>query len=440
VSKKHLFQVIPTKKIAGTIRVASDKSISHRSVIFGSIAEGTTTINNLLDGGDVIATMHAFKEMGVQMSELRDGKLEIVGSGLKGLKSPNHNLDMGNSGTAMRLLAGLLAAQKFDSTLYGDESLTKRPMLRVVKPLSLMGASIETADNGTPPLTIRGNPQLKAISYRLPVASAQVKSAILLAGLYAEGETSIIEDKITRNHTELMLQTFGYPLLIEDNVISITGGNKLIAVDELKIPADISSAAFFMVAACIAEDADILLTDVGINPTRTGVIDILQLMGADISVQNKRYFGAELVADIRIKSSKLRGIDIPEHLVPLAIDEFPVLFVAAACADGETVLRGAEELKVKESDRILTMARGLQNLGVSVFPAADGIRIKGGAGFLGGEVWACQDHRIAMSFSVAALAAKDAVIIHDCANVETSFPNFVELANSIGMNIKEYHD
>jgi len=438
--KKLIFITNPSRKLSGEIRVASDKSISHRALMLGSIAQGITNIENLLNGADVIATMNAFKKMGVVMSSLEQGRLTINGVGLHGLKAPNNALDMGNSGTAMRLLAGLLAGQKFNSTLIGDESLSKRPMLRVVEPLSKMGANITTTLDGTSPLVIKGSQQLQGIEYQLPIASAQIKSAILLAGLYAQGETTIIETEPSRNHTECMLQSFGCKLIKQNNIIKLRSGVELITPNVLNIPADISSAAFFMVAATIAQDADITLLEVGINPTRTGIIDILRLMGANIELFNVRSFGGEQIADIRVQSSELNGIEIPTELIPLAIDEFPVIFVAASYAQGNTTLRNAKELRVKESDRIAVMAQGLQSIGVTVNQLDDGIIINGGKRITGGKVHAYGDHRIAMAFSVAGIIAQNQIIIDDCTNVVTSFPNFVELANKTGMQISEHYD
>jgi 3-phosphoshikimate 1-carboxyvinyltransferase len=333
----------------------------------------------------------------------------------------------------MRLLSGLLAAQPFDTTLTGDASLSKRPMNRVAKPLREMGAVIETGPEGRPPLSIKGGQRLTGMAYEMPMASAQVKSCLLLAGLYAAGSTSVTEPAPTRDHTERMLRGFGYPVSVEGSTASVESGHKLTAT-RIEVPADISSAAFFLVAASIAEGSELVLEHVGINPTRTGVIDILKLMGGDITLENQREVGGEPVADIRVRAAKLKGIDIPEDLVPLAIDEFPVLFVAAACAEGRTVLRGAEELRVKESDRIQVMADGLIALGVKAEPTPDGIIIEGGA-IGGGEVWAHGDHRIAMSFSVASLRASAPIRIHDCANVATSFPNFLALAAEVGINV-----
>ena len=428
-----IFLAKPGSSLAGRIRVPGDKSISHRSIMLGSLAEGTTEVEGFLEGEDALATLQAFRDMGVVIEGPHHGRVTIHGVGLHGLKAPAGPLYMGNSGTSMRLLSGLLAAQPFDTTLTGDASLSKRPMNRVAKPLREMGAVIETGPEGRPPLTIKGGQRLTGMAYDMPMASAQVKSCLLLAGLYAAGSTSVTEPAPTRDHTERMLRGFGYPVSVEGSTVSVEAGHKLTAT-RIEVPADISSAAFFLVAASIAEGSELVLEHVGINPTRTGVIDILKLMGGDITLENQREVGGEPVADIRVRAAKLKGIDIPEDLVPLAIDEFPVLFVAAACAEGRTVLRGAEELRVKESDRIQVMADGLIALGVKAEPTPDGIIIEGGA-IGGGEVWAHGDHRIAMSFSVASLRATAPIRIHDCANVATSFPNFLALSAEVGINV-----
>ncbi|EJO93842.1 bifunctional cyclohexadienyl dehydrogenase/ 3-phosphoshikimate 1-carboxyvinyltransferase [Ectopseudomonas mendocina DLHK] len=430
-----IFLAKPGSSLSGRIRVPGDKSISHRSIMLGSLAEGTTEVEGFLEGEDALATLQAFRDMGVVIEGPHHGRVTIHGVGLKGLKAPAGPLYMGNSGTSMRLLSGLLAAQPFDTVLTGDASLSKRPMNRVAKPLREMGAVIETGPEGRPPLTIKGGQRLTGMDYEMPMASAQVKSCLLLAGLYAAGRTSVTEPAPTRDHTERMLRGFGYPVSVEGSTASVESGHKLTAT-RIEVPADISSAAFFLVAASIAEGSELVLEHVGINPTRTGVIDILKLMGGDISLENQREVGGEPVADIRVRSAKLKGIDIPEDLVPLAIDEFPVLFVAAACAEGRTVLRGAEELRVKESDRIQVMADGLITLGVKAEPTPDGIIIEGGS-IGGGEVWAHGDHRIAMSFSVASLRASAPIRIHDCANVATSFPNFLALAAEVGIQVAE---
>lgn len=433
-SENIVFKTSPGGQLKGNLRVPGDKSMSHRSIMLGSLAEGTTHVSGFLTGEDCIATMNAFRQMGVEIEGPENKNVVIHGVGMHGLKPPADELDMGNSGTAMRLMSGILAGQSFDTTLVGDKSLSSRPMNRITKPLKKMGGVIETAAEGRPPLHIKGGNKLHGIHYDLPVASAQVKSAVLLAGLYAEGKTSVTEPGITRDHSERMLRGFGYDVKTEGSNMSLEGGGKLIACD-IDVPADISSAAFFMVGASIAEGSDLVLKHVGINPTRTGVIDILKLMGASIEVLNKCEVGGEPVADIRIRSSQLKGIHIPEELVPLAIDEFPVLFVAAACAEGETVLTGAEELRVKESDRIQVMADGLNACGIEAKATPDGIIIQGGQ-LTSGEVDSHGDHRIAMAFSIAGLRASGEVTINDCANVNTSFPDFIGLSSGVGLGIR----
>ena len=347
------FIIQPANTLSGSIKVPGDKSISHRCIMLGSLANGTTEVSGFLQGEDALATLKAFQAMGVDIQRKGD-KVTIHGVGLHGLKKPNTPLNLGNSGTSMRLMSGILAAQDFDSELLGDVSLSKRPMNRVIDPLTTMGAVIESND-GKPPLKIKGGQSLKAIHYNLPVASAQVKSCVLLAGLYAQGNTCITEPETTRDHTERMLKGLDYQVNITNNTICLTGGNELTAT-QFQVPSDISSAAFFMVAGCIAPQSNITLKGVNINPTRTGVIDILKLMGAKLTVSNKREIGGELLADIYVQSSELKGVNIPSELIPLAIDEFPAIFIAAACAQGETVLTNAKELRVKESDRIQVMA------------------------------------------------------------------------------------
>ncbi|MGS2724566.1 bifunctional prephenate dehydrogenase/3-phosphoshikimate 1-carboxyvinyltransferase [Porticoccus sp. GXU_MW_L64] len=428
------FTVQPGGTVSGDIRVPGDKSMSHRSIMLGSLAQGVTEVTGFLQGEDSLATLQAFRDMGVVIEGPNEnGKVTIHGVGLHGLKAPAGPLYLGNSGTSMRLLSGLLAGQAFDSELTGDHSLSGRPMNRVAEPLRTMGARIETADNGRPPLRIKGGSQLTGIDYPLPMASAQVKSCVLLAGLYAEGETRTTEPAPTRDHTERMLCGFGYPVERDGASATVRSGGKLSAT-KIDVPADISSATFFMVAAAIAPGSDITLQHVGINPTRIGVINILRLMGADIELHNKREVGGEPVADIQVRYAPLRGIAIPEDQVPLAIDEFPALFVAAACAEGQTVLTGAEELRVKESDRIQAMADGLQILGVDAIATPDGMVINGGQ-IGSGEVESCDDHRIAMSFAIAGLRASGPVRINNCNNVATSFPGFVELAQSVGIQV-----
>ncbi len=448
-SQSTTYTARPGGRITGTLRVPGDKSISHRSIMLGALADGVTEVSGFLEGEDALATLQAFRDMGVVIEGPHEGKVTIYGVGLKGLQAPPGPLYLGNAGTAMRLMAGLMAAQPFTVTLTGDESLSRRPMGRVVNPLAEMGAVIETSEGGRPPLVIRGGQTLTGIDYDMPMASAQVKSCLLLAGMYAEGETAVQEPGITRDHTERMLTGLGYPVKTEGNRVTLQGGGELTSAEKIEVPADISSSAFFLVAASIAKDSDLLLTHVGINPTRTGIIDILRLMGADITLSNEREVGGEPVADIRVRSARLKGIEIPEHLVPLAIDEFPVLFVAAACAEGDTLLTGAEELRVKESDRIQSMADGLNALGIKAVALPDGMKVPGlqagssdfdGAGqgvFAGGTVHSHGDHRIAMAFAVASLRAKDEIRILDCANVATSFPHFVDLAHSVGLNLQE---
>lgn len=433
------YVISPSQQFTGTHTVAGDKSISHRSIMLGSLADGVTTVTGFLQGEDALATLQAFRDMGVEITDPVDGKVMIKGVGVDGLKPAKKAIYMGNSGTSMRLLSGILAAQSFDSVMTGDPSLSKRPMERVAKPLREMGAKIQTTgDKGTPPITITGGQTLTGIHYDMPMASAQVKSCLLLAGIWAKGTTTVVEPEITRDHTERMLTAFGYSVTKDGNAISITGGGRLTATD-IAVPADISSAAFFMVAGAIAQQGNVTIKQVGINPTRTGVIDILKLMGADLTLTNEAVVGGEPVADIVVKSSKLKGIEIPAHLVPLAIDEFPVLFVAASCAEGKTVLHGAEELRVKESDRIQVMADGLKTLGINCTVLEDGIVIEGRGDidyvFGGGEIESHHDHRIAMSFTVASLRASDTITIHGTETVNTSFPGFAELVNTAGLNV-----
>jgi 3-phosphoshikimate 1-carboxyvinyltransferase len=434
-AQEQVFIAQPGGSVSGQIRVPGDKSISHRSIMLGSLAEGTTEVEGFLESEDALATLQAFRDMGVVIEGPHHGRLTIHGVGLNGLQPAPGPIYLGNSGTSMRLLAGLLAAQRFDSVLTGDASLSKRPMERVAEPLRQMGAVIETAADGRPPLTIRGGKPLSGISYVMPMASAQVKSCLLLAGLYADGATTVTEPAPTRDHTERMLRGFGYAVAGNGATASVKAGGALVA-SPIEVPADISSAAFFLVAASIAQGSELLLEHVGVNPTRTGVIDILRLMGADIAVQNLREVGGEPVADLRVRHARLKGIEIPEALVPLAIDEFPVLFVAAACAEGRTVLRGAQELRVKESDRIQAMADGLTVLGIKVEPTADGLIIEGGT-LGGGEVDGHGDHRIAMAFSIASLRAAAPIRIRDCANVATSFPNFLALCGQVGIRVAQ---
>ncbi len=435
VTEERSFMVEPGGTLHGRFRVPGDKSVSHRAVMLGSLAEGETRVSGFLEGADALATVATFRALGVEIEGPAHGRVRIRGVGLHGLRPPEETLYLGNSGTSMRLLSGLLAGQSFDSVLTGDSSLSRRPMKRVTEPLALMGARIDTGEGGTAPLSIRGGQPLHGIRYDMPVASAQVKSCLLLAGLFATGETWVREPAPTRDHTERMLAGFGYPVLRENGWVGVAGGGRLQGGD-IDVPADISSATFFMLGATIAAGSEIILEHVGVNPTRTGVLDILSLMGADIELRNRREVGGEPVADMRIHSCGLRGITIPRHLVPLAIDEFPAIFIAAACAEGTTVLSGAEELRVKESDRIAVMAEGLQALGVDAQPTYDGMVIRGGK-LRGGTVDSHGDHRIAMAFAMAALRADGPVRIERCANVETSFPGFAELAAAHGLGIRQ---
>lgn len=426
--------VQPGGQLSGSFRVPGDKSISHRSIMFGSIADGITRVSGFLQGEDSLNTLRAFRAMGVEIDgPTAEGEVTIHGVGIDGLKAPIAPIDLGNSGTSIRLMSGLLAGQAFDVELSGDRSLSKRPMKRVTEPLALMGAIIDTAEGGKPPLKVHGGSKMQGIEYDMPMASAQVKSCLLLAGMYASGITCVTEPATTRDHTERMLNAFAYPVKTEGNRMCISGGGRLTACD-IDVPADISSAAFFLVAASIAENSDITLQHVGVNPTRTGVIDILKLMGANIELQNQCMVGGEPVADIRVRSAKLQGITVPEALVPLAIDEFPALFVAAACAEGTTVVTGAEELRVKESDRIQVMADGLQAIGVDATATEDGMIINGGP-IAGGRVHSRDDHRIAMAFTMAGLCASAPITIEDCANVNTSFPDFIGLASRAGVQV-----
>lgn len=426
-----------SESIKGDICVPGDKSISHRSIIFGAIAKGTTLVNGFLDGEDCMATLRAFQSMGVSIDGPDEQQVIIHGVGKYGLNRPEQVIDCGNSGTSMRLLAGLLAAQRFDSELTGDKSLLTRPMSRISKPLIQMGADISTVA-GKPPITIKGGKKLHGINYVMPEASAQVKSCILLAGLYAEGETTIIETGLSRNHTEIMLESFSYPLRRKENSITVDSNGECIAT-EIFIPGDISSAAFFIVAATIIPGSDLLIRNVGINSTRSGILHILLEMGANIMLLNQRQQGEEWVADLHVKYASLQGIEISPDLVPLAIDEFPIIFIAAACAHGQTIVRGAQELRFKESDRITAMINGLQRLGVKAQALEDGALIEGGR-IHGGTVDSLGDHRIAMSFAIIGAVATEPVTVKNCANVATSFPLFIETAKELQFQIEEVVD
>jgi 3-phosphoshikimate 1-carboxyvinyltransferase len=426
--------VSPVQQVGGRIRVPGDKSVSHRSLMLGGIASGSTHVTGFLASADCLATLQAQRRMGVQVEQHSATELTVHGVGEKGLSAPGAELDMGNAGTAIRLFMGLLAGQPFESTLTGDASLRRRPMERVAAPLRLMGAQILTQD-GKPPVRILPVARLAAIDYALPMASAQVKSAVLLAALRAEGTTKVTEPAPTRDHTERMLEAFGVTLRREPGQVWLAGGQRLTGAP-VSVPGDFSSAAFFIVAGAIAGAAGFTIRNVGVNPTRTGLLDILKLMGADIQVHLRGDTGTEPIADIEVRASSLRGIHVPPELVPLAIDEFPVLFVAAACASGETVVTGAEELRVKESDRLAVMAEGLTRLGIATQLLPDGIRIQGGR-FKGGTVDSHGDHRIAMSFAVASLRCDGDIVVEDVENVGTSFPGFVQVAAAAGLQVRD---
>ncbi|TZF90407.1 3-phosphoshikimate 1-carboxyvinyltransferase [Cognatilysobacter lacus] len=419
--------------LRGRVRVPGDKSISHRAIMLAAIAEGTSRITGFLEGEDTLATARVFAQLGVRIEAPAPSERVVHGVGLDGLRAPAAVLDCGNAGTGMRLLAGLLAGQAFDSVLVGDESLSRRPMGRVAEPLALMGARIEGCDGGLPPLRITGGVRLRGIDYASPVASAQVKSAVLLAGLYAEGETTVTEPRPTRDYTERMLQAFGARVAFSPGGASVIGRPRLRATD-VRVPADFSSAAFFLVAASIVPGSDLTIEAVGMNPRRTGLLEALRLMGADIETGPLREEGGEPVADLRVRAAPLHGIDVPLALVPDMIDEFPALFALAACASGRTTVRGAEELRVKESDRIASMAAALRALGIDVEERPDGAIIEGGTP-RGGEVESHGDHRIAMASAVLAQRTQGVVEISDVANVATSFPGFVELATAAGFRL-----
>ncbi|HEY6942225.1 3-phosphoshikimate 1-carboxyvinyltransferase [Dokdonella sp.] len=425
----------PVSTLAGEIAVPGDKSISHRAIMLAALADGASRIDGFLEGEDTRATGRIFADLGVRIETPSASRRIVHGVGLHGLRDAAHALDCGNSGTGMRLLCGVLAGQAFSSTLVGDESLSRRPMRRVIEPLAAMGARIDARDGGLPPLRVVGGARLRGISYATPVASAQVKSAILLAGLYADGETDVREAHPTRDYTERMLAAFGWPVAFEPGRARLAGGHRLRATDVV-VPADFSSAAFFLVAASIVPGSRLLLRAVGVNPRRTGLLQALRLMGADIREHAAREQGGDRIADLEVRHARLHGIDVPTALVADMIDEFPALFVAAAAAEGTTRVRGAAELRVKESDRLAVMATGLRRLGVAVEETPDGAAIVGGH-IGGGEVDSAGDHRIAMSFAVAGAVASGPVRIGDCANVATSFPGFRDLARSVGLSLAE---
>ena len=420
--------------IRGRLRVPGDKSISHRALMLAAIAEGTSHIRGFLEGEDTRATARILQQLGVRIEAPSPGERIVHGVGLHGLRGSEQPLDCGNAGTGMRLLAGLLAGQGFASTLVGDASLSARPMARVMTPLAAMGARIDAREGGRPPLRINISNGLQAIEFKNEVASAQVKSAVLLAGLYAEGETRVFEPQPTRDYTERMLAALGWPVWIEGNEVRLEGGHSLRAAD-IDVPADFSSAAFFLVAASVVEGSELLLESVGVNPRRTGLLSALRLMGADVSEENPREIGGERVADLRVRHAPLRGIELPVELVPDMIDEFPAFFVAAAAARGESFVQEVGELRVKESDRLGAMARALPAMGVEVEEGTDSLRIAGGASLQGAAIDSRGDHRIAMAVAVAAQLAGGQTRIGDCANVDTSFPGFLGLATGAGFGL-----
>lgn len=413
----------------GIIKVPGDKSISHRSIIFGSIATGTTTVTNFLDGEDCMRTINAFKEMGVPIQK-NGSNITIEGTGLSGLIEPKKELDFGNSGTTTRLMLGLLAGLPFNTTIYGDASLSKRPMNRVVAPLRLMGANIDGEQQGNYlPLTINGT-TLNSIEYDLPVKSAQVKSALLLAGLHSENTTVVREKSPTRNHTESMLQAFGANIETDGYTTSISKASDLHGC-HVEVPGDISSAAFFIVAACMVPGSEIILKDVGLNETRTGIIDVVLQMGAKLTIQNERIVGGEKIGDILINGSQLTGVTIEGDTIPRLIDEIPILALLATQADGETIIKDAQELKVKETDRLLAVSENLSQLGADVTPTDDGMIIKGNTKLKGGSFNSFDDHRIAMMGIIASLVTEENVVVDniDCINI--SYPNFINDLHSI---------
>ena len=433
---KRRYLLRPTNTVHGELRVPGDKSISHRALMLGGIAQGVTEISGFLASEDCLATLTALRAMGVTIECPQPTQVRVHGAGREGLAAVATALDLGNAGTAIRLMMGLLAGQRFDSTLIGDASLMRRPMERIAKPLRAMGAAIDTTD-GKPPVRIHGGATLRGIDYVMPMASAQVKSAVLLATLYASGTSRVTEPAPTRDHTERMLRGFGVDVAQQAGTVSMAGGQPLKAC-HVEVPGDFSSAAFFIVAGCLAARDGLTLRGVGVNPTRTGLLAMLRMMGADIEVRAQpAVAGAEPIADIHVRASALHGIRVPESLVALAIDEFPIFFIAAAAASGETLVTGAGELRVKETDRLAAMAAGLSTLGVCCELLPDGIRIAGGAPLGGGYVDSDGDHRVAMAFAIASLIASGPLEIDDVANVTTSFPGFTAVARAAGLLLED---
>ena len=419
--------------INGTINVPGDKSISHRAIIISSIAEGRTQINQYLDSEDINATIDACLQINAEIKK-NDGSLIITGNNLQRIQRENIELNFGNSGTSMRLMMGILSAQKFSSTLTGDESLTQRPMNRVSKPLIKMNANIETS-NGTAPVTINPTDDIKNVDHIINIPSAQIKSSIILAGLYGQDAFRITTPQ-SRDHTEIMLKEFGSKISLKSNAIKITP-NKLTSPNTIYIPGDISSAAFFIVGSIISKDSQIKIENVGLNPLRTGFIDILKMMGATIDITDLKKVNGEAVGNINVQSSKLKGITIPKDLITRSIDELPLIVLAASQAEGKTSLRNAEELRVKESDRISSMVTMMERFEISIDEFSDGMNVYGGT-IKGKKVNSFGDHRVAMTALIASLVSEGDIIVEDTINIETSFPEFIEIANNIGMNIQAY--
>ncbi|PGS48880.1 3-phosphoshikimate 1-carboxyvinyltransferase [Bacillus sp. AFS041924] len=416
-------------RLVGEVTIPGDKSISHRAIMFGSLAKGTTKVTNFLLGEDCLSTIACFRKLGVQI-DVSEDEVVVYGKGIKELNEPNAVLDVGNSGTTARLMMGILSGLPFHSVIIGDESIGKRPMKRVTKPLKMMGASIDGREDATyTPISIRGG-SLNSISYASPVSSAQVKSSILLAGLFANGTTVVTEPEKSRDHTERMLEAFGCELEVGGNTVSINGNQELIATDVI-VPGDISSAAFFLVAGSIVPNSEILLKNVGVNPTRTGILTVLERMGANITLEDEKVVNGEPIANIRVKSSNLKSTVIGGAEIPTCIDELPILALAAAIAEGETIIKDAEELRVKETDRIQTVVTELTNLGVSIEATKDGMIIQGNSSLKGANVHSHGDHRMGMMLSIAALLAKGETIIENTECIAVSFPNFKEQLNDL---------
>jgi len=428
------YTVHPSNQINGTISVPGDKSISHRSLILLSISQGVGKISGLLESDDCIATLNIFKKLGINIIKNIDNVYEVHGRGLNGLSKPDSNLNCGNSGTSMRLLSGLLASQKFSSCLIGDSSLSKRPMERISLPLSMMGVDIKLSENNTSPIKISPVKKISSIEYKMPIDSAQIKSSIILASLYANDKVKIIENIATRDHTENMINYLGGKIVNNNNKIIVHPGNKLISKD-IEVPGDISSAMFIIVGCLISNNSKVIIKNVGLNALRTGGIEILKLMGAKIDISNIKNYGPEKVGDITVISSKLNGIIIPRKYIASAIDEFPILFIAAANATGKTVLKNAEELKYKESNRLSVMSKALLECKIKNNLFEDGIEIQGGT-MSGAIVDSSGDHRIAMSFAIAGVVSKSPITILNTENVSTSFPEFFDLIKSMGLNIE----